>query len=190
METKSDNKYMNGKIYSIRSYQTDKIYIGSTVQPLHKRLHKHRSQYKKYEEGKSTITSFEILKYDDNYIELLEEYACTNSNQLHRREGELIRQYANIAVNFRIEGRTVKEYMAEPEIKERYSVNRQKYYEKNYDHMNDQSKQYYTENKERILTARTENTYTCECGSSLTHVSKPRHNRSAKHLKYLSSIVA
>ena len=88
METKSDNKYMNGKIYSIRSYQTDKIYIGFTTQPLHKRLFKHRNGYKNYKiHSKKYTSSFEIIKFDDNYIELIEEYPCVNKNLLHRREG-------------------------------------------------------------------------------------------------------
>jgi hypothetical protein len=33
-----NNKYQHGKIYTIRSFQTDKFYIGSTTQPLSKRL--------------------------------------------------------------------------------------------------------------------------------------------------------
>ena len=33
----SDNKYQNGKIYTIRNKNDDNlIYVGSTVQPLHK----------------------------------------------------------------------------------------------------------------------------------------------------------
>jgi hypothetical protein len=38
--------YKNGKIYAIRSYQTEDIYIGSTLQTLTKRLSKHKDQFK------------------------------------------------------------------------------------------------------------------------------------------------
>jgi hypothetical protein len=31
--------YKNGKIYKLWSHEGDDIYIGSTVQPLYKRLH-------------------------------------------------------------------------------------------------------------------------------------------------------
>ena len=34
--------YTNGKIYVMRSNKTDKIYIGSTTQPLFKRFFQHK----------------------------------------------------------------------------------------------------------------------------------------------------
>ena len=81
-----------GKIYSIRSNQTGKVYIGSTYNELPKRLHQHRKEYKCYLRGKkSYITSYEIIKYDDHYIELVENYSCKDRNELMRREGEIMR---------------------------------------------------------------------------------------------------
>ncbi len=107
-------KYSSGKIYTIRSYQTDKFYIGSTTQPLHKRLYEHRKNYEtKLLRGSgrmANISSFEIIKYSDNYIELLEEYPCSNKQQLNKREGELMREHKKNCINKRIEGRTDKEY--------------------------------------------------------------------------------
>ena len=38
--------YKNGKIYTIRSFQTDKYYIGSTCTMLSKRFSNHKSNYK------------------------------------------------------------------------------------------------------------------------------------------------
>jgi hypothetical protein len=90
------NRYHSGKIYAIRSHQTDKFYIGSTCLPLYKRLYKHRNNKKAYENcGYHKITSFDILQYDDHYIELLEEFRCENKMQLEKREGELIRLHKN-----------------------------------------------------------------------------------------------
>ena len=40
--------YSQGKIYCIRSHETDLIYIGSTIQPLSIRMGKHRDSYKRY----------------------------------------------------------------------------------------------------------------------------------------------
>ena len=37
-----DNKYKSGKIYKLWSCETDDFYVGSTVQPLYKRLADHR----------------------------------------------------------------------------------------------------------------------------------------------------
>ena len=51
--------YQNGKIYTIRSHQTDEIYIGSTANCLSKRLNDHKADYKRWKDGKRNyITSF------------------------------------------------------------------------------------------------------------------------------------
>ena len=126
-----ESKYSNGKIYSIRSYQTDMIYIGSTCQLLCQRLAKHRINYKNYLLGKyANVSSYKLLEYDDYYIELVEEYPCDNKSQLNRREGEIIRQTEN-CINKKIEGRTNKEY-----------------YIDNKDKILNQCKEYRTNNKE------------------------------------------
>ena len=98
--------YQNGKIYAIRSFATDKYYIGSTCNPLHKRLYQHKSD--KNSAKNRYRTSFEIVKYDDCYIELLEEFSCENKNQLQKREGELIRESKSDVVNIVIPLRTDK----------------------------------------------------------------------------------
>ena len=137
--------YKNGKIYTIRSHQTDKIYIGSTTQPLSKRLSYHKTQYKQYLNGKSPfITAYDILQYEDAYIELLEEYPCDNREQLFKKEGELIRGGSN-CVNKRIEGRTNKQYKED-------NKDKIKEYQKEYNEQNkEQKKEYYQQNKDKIL---------------------------------------
>jgi hypothetical protein len=92
------NKYHGGKIYTLRSHLTDKIYIGSTCQSLSRRKVLHKS-----------AKSNEIAKLDDFYIELLENFKCENKEQLRKREGELIRENKDKCVNIRIDGRTPKE---------------------------------------------------------------------------------
>jgi len=55
---------------------------------------KHRYAYKAYlKNEKKSDTSYEVLKHDDAYIELLEEFPCANKAQLCKREGELIREH-------------------------------------------------------------------------------------------------
>ena len=140
--------YKNGKIYTIRSHQTDKIYIGSTTQPLSKRLSCHKANYKNYLDGKyQNITSFDIIEYGDAYIELLEECPCETKDQLHKREGECIRAEPN-CVNKCVAGRTLKEYQIDnaDKIKEI----KKEYREKNAEKIKDSSKQYYASNKDKI----------------------------------------
>jgi hypothetical protein len=95
--------YNQGKIYAIRSYLTDKIYIGSTCDLLHKRLYGH----KKDNERDRVTKSKEIIDLGDAYIELIENYPCKDRNELVAREGHHIR--SNNCVNKKVEGRTRKE---------------------------------------------------------------------------------
>jgi len=53
--------YSKSRIYKIVSDQIDKIYIGSTVEPLSKRMTKHRSDYRRWKNGKYHYITF--LKY-------------------------------------------------------------------------------------------------------------------------------
>jgi hypothetical protein len=84
---------MNGKIYTIKSKETDLMYIGSTFEPLSKVLIRHKEEYKWYLRGRFTDAHpFELVKYEDAYIELLEDYPCENEKQLRKRKEELIRE--------------------------------------------------------------------------------------------------
>jgi len=69
---------------------TDKIYIGSTIKCLEKRLEEHEHNYELWfcnDFNKYYCTSFEILKYPDYQIFLIEEYGCLNYTDLFKREG-------------------------------------------------------------------------------------------------------
>ena len=192
------NKYQRGKIYSIRSYQTDDIYIGSTVQKLYMRLASHRRNYNCWKKEKyHYVSSFEILKYDDAYIELIEECPCNDKNELNRREGQIIRSMD--CVNKVIPSRTKKEYYNDnkniilEKKKEYYIDNKEKILEKAHEY-NDRKKeyrnkkqlQYYNQNKDKINEKR-KIKITCECGSTFRKIDKRRHERSKKHQTYIQS---
>ena len=177
-----ESKYTNGKIYSIRSYQTDMIYIGSTCQLLSQRLAKHRNNYKQYLLGKyHYVSSYKLLEYDDYYIELIEEYPCDNKSLLNRREGEIIRQTEN-CINKVVPGRTDKEYRTDNKEKI-LNINKQ-YRENNKDKIFNCNKQYRENNKDKIKEHRTQ-PYTCECGKTIQFDKKARHCRSAYHLNHI-----
>lgn len=159
--------YQNGKIYSIRSHQTDLIYIGSTTQKLANRIGQHKKMYKKYLNGnKSYYTSFKILEYDDAYIELIKLYPCTCKSELDREEGLLIRTMN--CVNKCIAGRSAKQYREDNKEKK-----------KQYD------RKYYNDNKEKIKKYKQQKIY-CECGSVVRIDNLPRHQRSKKHIKFIT----
>lgn len=162
METKSDkiNKYHSGKIYTLRSHHTDKYYIGSTCDALHKRFYKHKMDYKLSLQGKAHyVSSHEILKFDDCYIELLENLKCEIKNILNKREGELIRKHKNEVVNIAIPGREHKDYLSD--CKKQIAKQRHEHYERtkktrkeylliNAEHTKEIAKQYRLKNLEKL----------------------------------------
>jgi hypothetical protein len=178
------NKYQRGKIYAIRSYQTDDIYIGSTVQFLYMRMATHRRNYKLWKENRyHYTTSFEIMKYDDAYIEEIEKCPCNDKNELNRREGQLIREMK--CVNKRIEGRTKKEY--EIDNKEYIKQKKKKKYLMNKEKIKKRSKAYYEKNKEKIKEKEKREKITCICGSYYRKRDKSQHLKTIKHQTYIQS---
>lgn len=106
------SNYSEGKIYAIKSYQCDDVYIGSTYQSLCRRFSDHKRHYDRYINDDSSscyVTSYEILQFDDAFIELIEEYPCENRNQLHKKEGEWITKTLN-CVNKYMPSITMEEY--------------------------------------------------------------------------------
>src|SRR3989338_9051485 len=123
--------FAKGKIYVIRSNQTDNVYIGSTCKSLCARFRCHRSNYKLYREGKyGNCSSFSVVEYADAYIELIEKYPCQSKKQLLIREGEIIRKTEN-SVNKYVAGRTSAERYQEN--RERIKSQHRDYYERNKD---------------------------------------------------------
>jgi hypothetical protein len=182
--------YQNGKIYCIRSFKTDDIYIGSTTQPLCKRMVEHRSKYKGWLKGvANNCTSFELMKYGDTYIELIALYPCNSKEELKREEGKYHREMD--CVNKRIESRThkewyednkeiilqkAKEYHSRPEIKERIKEKRKEY--RSRPEVKEKEKKIYEKGKQKI---------TCICGKEVTLYNKKIHERSQKHQKFIQS---
>lgn len=137
--------YQTGKIYKIASYQTDKVYIGSTTkQYLSDRLNQHKRDYAKYKNGKRTyVTSFELLDFEDHHIILIEDYPSNNRHQLFSREAYWIKNDEN-CVNRCIPNRTQKEYYIDNKDK------RKEYIENNKEIISEKRKIKYNENKEEM----------------------------------------
>jgi len=199
--------YKNGKIYALRSYKTDDVYIGSTTTTLTKRKSGHKGDYKEYLKGKKAyITSFELIKHDDCYIELIEDCPSDNRNQLERREGQIIRE--TDCVNRITPGRTKKEYYQNNKIefieksKIRYENNKDQIkkqhkirYENNKEKILERSKKYNEANREEVLNylkkyreknkeqlyKKKKERIVCECGAVINRAARARHMRSNKH---------
>ena len=187
--------YSKGKIYTIRSYTNDDIYIGSTIQTLTDRKASHTRDYKGYLIQKANyVSSYEILKYNDYYIELLELYPCSCLEELKKREGHFIRKMK--CVNKNIPGRTQAEYYIDNKDKllkyqEEYNndnkdkINKYKkeHYQKNANEIKKKTKEYYHLNKTHLNSKQE-----CECGGKYTNTHKSCHMKSNKHQNYINSL--
>lgn len=101
---------MKGHIYVLKSNNTPLVYIGSTTQTLKHRLLNHKGDYKGYlKKERHYKSSYEIVKYDNCYIELLETIDFKDRKELNRKEGEYILNNKNCC-NCLIAGRTPQEY--------------------------------------------------------------------------------
>jgi hypothetical protein len=166
--------YSNGKIYTIRNKNDDtKIYVGSTIQPLYKRFGGHKAS-NKLERYNNCLLYLEINNDWSNwYIELYENFPCGSKEELHKREGEIIRLIGTL--NNQIAGRSIKEWRDEnidkyrqyqkeynEENKEKISKYHKEHYKENIDKIKERSKEwrdnnkeyqkkYYEENKEEII---------------------------------------
>ena len=168
-----DIKRCNGKIYTIRSYETELIYVGSTAEKrLSARFSKHKASYKYYlKTGKKYTTACEILKYSDAYIELVREVLNCTKDELRKIEGQYTREIK--CVNKNNAGQTQKEYKDthKEQIKEHYNNNKEK--------ILNTIKEYYGENRDKINERRSKK-YLCECGKELIHGNKSAHKKVCK----------
>jgi methionine synthase I (cobalamin-dependent) len=190
--------YQNGKIYKIVSQHTDNIYVGSTCSPLYKRLYEHKKNFKSFLNGKYHYTSsFDILKFGDCDILLIENYPCESRDELHAREGHYIKSMK--CANKRVAGRSKKTYYEDK--KDELSLAHRKYYDKNKEclkkrqneYYNDNKpdqlqrmKKYYSENKANILE-RNKQAIQCECGKTYLYNHKSRHTKTKFHQKFMEA---
>ena len=202
----TQQKYQKGKIYCLRSNDTDLIYIGSTIQTLSARKSGHVAAYKRYKNGNyNYMSSFELVKLNNFYIELVENYPCNSKCELDRREGVITRQYKSDGRNVcnkNIAGRDKKQYYNDNKAKileykkqyhnknkakileykkEYYNKNKSKFKQYRIDNkvkLKEYDKQYYNKNKQKI---------TCECGSVVGKKSYKRHLTSIKHKNYVDN---
>ena len=204
-----DKLILVGRIYAIKSPNTDKVYIGSTSKTLETRLKTHYKNYNCWLKGKSSyVTSYDILKEGRAYIELIEEHEMITRKDLEKKEGIIIKQTEN-CVNKIINGQSIQEWRAlhpekihecakksqnkmkektmlygitqKPKTKKQknMSIISHEHYEKNKDSISQRHKEYREKNKGKR--------FNCLCGKSCLLNDKARHEKSDFHLRWLDT---
>ena len=182
----SSRNYQNGKIYCIRNYVDDDVYVGSTIQALSKRMETHRSMCR-IESKKSNFKLYKKMKEigtEHFYIELIEKHPCECKEELFKKEGEWIRKIGTL--NGYIAGRTRKESSDEyrknnPEkckqIVENWRANNEERFKK-------WQSNRWEQNKDKLKEIRNAKN-NCECGGRYTTTHKSEHFKSKKHITYI-----
>ena len=138
--------YSQGKIYKIISDENDKFYIGSTIQPLYKRMYSHRNKHH------SCMSKNLGVDIKDCIIVLVENIQCKDKQELHKRERYYIEKYREEGLNIvnkLIPGRTHKQYYEDN--KKKIKEQGKEYYQKNKEKIIEQQKEYEEKNKEKIV---------------------------------------
>jgi len=125
--------YANGEIYKLISYSNPQlVYYGSTTQSLSQRFANHKNAYNSFNRNIGQyMSSFELMRFDDAKIVLVERFPCETREELHLRENEYIIGNECINKNIAIITIPMKQYMKiydethNTEIKNR----KKKYYE-------------------------------------------------------------
>lgn len=168
--------YSKGKIYKIICDATDEIYVGSTTQPLYKRL----STHKRHQHIRN-LTSKILFEKGNCEIILIEDYPCERKEQLHARERHYIENLGNV-INKTIPTRTDKEYYVDN--KEKIKEKDKQYYENNKEHIIERSRKYKRDNKEKIKEHydKYQSLRICclNCGSEINTKSLNKHQRTIK----------
>jgi hypothetical protein len=192
--------YSQSKIYRLACNEDPSLcYYGSTTQPLSKRLHSHKADYKCWTEGKGHyVSSFEMCKHPSVIIVLVENVLAADKTELAARERWWIEN--NQCVNKAVPGRTDAErYSANrgavlAKKAEYYAANRERfaeYREINREVIKERNTEYRSANREAIKERNTEyrsanreaikTKITCMCGSIVSRNNKAAHERSNKH---------
>ena len=83
------SRYSNGAIYQLVNSVDEKIYIGSTCKPLHKRFHDHKKKAKA-NPNRPAYAHLNSIGWQNVRIILIETYSCGTKQELERKEYEHI----------------------------------------------------------------------------------------------------
>ena len=158
-------------VYRIWSPSSTLEYYGSTTQILSQRFGGHARDHRVWQNGKGHYcSSFEIMKFPNARIELVEIVDTKSKQVLRAREGHYIR--TNDCVNKNVAGRTQAEW---------YVDNRETILQK---------QNTYKATHRAELAARAGVKLECPCGGQHTHGHTSTHKKTQKHRDYLSTLTA
>ena len=208
------NKYLSSKIYKLQC-DDGYFYIGSTTQPLCKRLydHKLRSNFIQYK-GMKIYKHINLIGWNRVKIILISEHVFNNKEQIIKQENLEIEKYFNDGLclnsyhsfteyeNIDVPKKAVKYNNAHYiDNKEKYKERSRLRYANNKEEISRQSKERYLKNK-KLMTIKNKiynnnnkdksfvrnEKIMCECGCEISKRNISVHRKCKKHLAYVTHI--
>jgi hypothetical protein len=184
--------YQSAKIYKITGGGL--TYIGSTTVSLSQRLAHHKSDLKRFKEGKRKygVTSFKVLEYPDYAISLIEKYPCEDNEELQARERYWIEN--TDCVNRFIPNRSKAEHYQDNKevLSEKHRIYRMENEEVIQKHRADrvqnretplrEKQRIYREQHKEEISKKQNADWTCECGRTCRNNDK----KNIVKLKYIN----
>jgi hypothetical protein len=187
----SENPYKRGKIYKLISNQTDLVYYGSTIEvKLSSRLSGHRRDLKRWLNKKfAYVSSFEIIKFDDAKIILVENYPCNTKYELISREQWYIDNMDCVNKRGSCIGSNIEDYRKQyyKNNKTQITEKHKSYYESHKKEIYEKAKEFYKDHKEAIDEKRNKRC-SCECGKVYTHHHRSDHFKTRWHQNHIDSL--
>ena len=159
MAEQAPNKFLEAKIYAIRNWVNQEVYVGSTCQSLADRFRMHKSGARCRPVGQLHHLIREV-GFDAFSIELLEACPCNSRLELLSKEREWVERIGTL--NTKTPARSKKEQ-------------NRAYYQ----FLLENRPQYHRDRHISVL---------CACGGRCSENSRPKHERTVKHQNYLASL--
>jgi hypothetical protein len=186
--------YSKGVIYMLEptvEYDAGDVYYGSTINPLYKRLHQHKT--KRNQTQHNTCSKHLFDKYGNNIkIVLVKTFPCNSKQELLAEEGKYIRE--NKCVNRCIAGRSKEEYRQDhkEEIKayskayiQEHQEERKVYRQEHKEEIKASNKAYRQKHEEKIKEQMNQK-IKCVCGCMISKTNLIKHKQTKKHTKLLA----
>ena len=176
------NQFYNCVIYSITNTRLKKIYYGSTIQSLNKRIQHHKKPSNTM--GTNILFKDEDENNDNIKINVLHTGNFKTIKELHTQEKIFIKNHSSsprniyLCINKYIPTRTAREYYLDN--KERILKKNSEWARNNKEKINTNARKNYQKNRENILKKKE-----CICGSKVCHKVFSRHLNSIKHKSFL-----
>ena len=159
------NKFQNGLIYTIKT--DNGIYVGSTCD-FAQRKSKHKSDCYNEKRKPYNLKLYQNIRENDGEytIEIYKLFPCDSVEELHIEEEE-VRKFLNSNLN------SNKCFITKEEKKEE-----KKEYNKEY-------KKDYNQKYKEIISQKSSEIITCECGCKSTKTNISKHRKTKKHLNLM-----